>query len=130
MFASLKKMYLDSISKVGDSIKRLIELDPSLEGKSIEYFKSAGKKLLSEVQSFTTQEEEKVNESMAIGFPGRSDRLKRTLTNLVLDSKNKDAKSGYGRDWYRLFQSANWRQEQCVWFCSEPATVWIVDCQW
>ena len=105
MFASLKKMYLDSISKVGDSIKRLIELDPSLEGKSIEYFKSAGKKLLSEVQSFTTQEEEKVNESMAIGFPGRSDRLKRTLTNLVLDSKNKDAKSGYGRDWYRLFQS-------------------------
>ncbi len=105
MFASLKKMYIDSISKVGDSIKRLIELDPSLEAKSIEYFKSAGKKLVSEVQSFSSQEQEKLNEAMAIGFSGRTDRLKRNLTNLVLDSKNKDAKSGYGRDWYRLFQT-------------------------
>lgn len=105
MFASLKKMYLDSISKVGDSIKRLIELDPSLEGRSIEYFVSAGKKLLNEIALFYTEQEEKINESMAIGFFGRADRLSRCLINLVLDSKNKDAKSGYGRDWYRLFQT-------------------------
>lgn len=105
MFASLKKMYLDSISKVGDSIKRLIELDPSLEAKSIEYFKSESKKLISEVKSFTSSQEEKVNEGMVIGFPGRAERLKRSLVNLILDSKNKDAKSGYGRDWYRLFQT-------------------------
>ena len=105
MFASLKKMYIDSISKVGDSIKRIIELDPSLEAKSIEYFKSASKKLISEVKSFTTEQQEKINESMEIGFSGRTERLKRILTNLILDSKNKDAKSGYGRDWYRLFQT-------------------------
>ncbi len=105
MFASLKKMYIDSISKVGDSIKRMIELDPSLEAKSIEYFKSAAKKLISEVQSFNSDQQEKINEGVAIGFSGRADRLKRTLTNLILDSKNKDAKNGYGRDWYRLFQT-------------------------
>lgn len=101
--ASLKKMYLDSIDVLGDAIKRMVELDPSLEAKSIQYFKSSGKKLLESIKRIADDYQEKINESKAIGVPGRLERLKRSLINNIVDSKGKDAKSGYGRDWHRLF---------------------------
>ena len=103
VLAPLKKMYLDSINIVADAIKRMVELDPSLEAKCVEYFKSASKKLIASVKGVAEDYEKKLNESMVIGFPGRIDRLNVILMNLMTDSKGKDAKSGYGRDWHRLF---------------------------
>ena len=103
ILAPLKKMYLDSIDVLGDAIKRMVELDPSLEAKSIQYFKSSGKKLLESIKRVADDYQEKINESKAIGVPGRLERLKRILVNHIVDSKGKDAKSGYGRDWHRLF---------------------------
>jgi hypothetical protein len=103
VLAPLKKRYLDSIDMVGDAIKRMIELDPSLEAKAIEYFKKSSKVLMETIKRLADQYQEKLNESTAIGVPGRMERLKRILLNHIVDSKGKDAKSGYGRDWHRLF---------------------------
>ena len=103
ILAPLKKMYIDSIDTLGDAIKRMIELDPSLEAKAIEDFKKASKRLLETIKRVADQYQEKINESQAIGVPGRMERLKRILVNHIMDSKGKDAKAGYGRDWHRLF---------------------------
>jgi len=103
VLAPLKKAYLDSIDMIGDAIKRMIELDPSLESKAIQNFKSAGKKLVESVKRTADEYQEKLNESNEIGVPGRVHRLKKILINHIVDSKGKDAKSGYGRDWHRLF---------------------------
>ena len=103
VLAPLKKAYLDSIDMIGDAIKRMIELDPSLESKAIQNFKSAGKKLVESVKRTADEYQEKLNESNEIGVPGRVHRLKKILVNHIVDSKGKDAKSGYGRDWHRLF---------------------------
>ena len=70
ILAPLKKMYLDSIDDLGDAIKRMVELDPSLEAKSIQYFKSSGKKLLESIKRVADDYQEKINESKAIGVPG------------------------------------------------------------
>lgn len=103
VLAPLKKAYLDSIDMIGDAIKRMVELDPSLESKAIQNFKSAGKKLVESVKGTADEYQEKLNESSEIGVPGRVHRLKKILINHIVDSKGKDAKSGYGRDWHRLF---------------------------
>jgi len=103
VLAPLKKAYLDSVDMMGDAIKRMVELDPSLESKAIQNFKSAGKKLVESVKRTVDEYQEKLNESSEIGVPGRVHRLKKILINHIIDSKGKDAKSGYGRDWHRLF---------------------------
>ena len=105
ILAKNKKSYLDSIDLIGDAIKRMIELDPSLESKAIQNFKSAGKRLVESVKRTADEYQEKLNESNEIGVPGRVHRLKKMLINHIVDSKGKDAKSGYGRDWHRLFST-------------------------
>ena len=105
ILAPLKKSYLDSIDLIGDAIKRMVELDPSLESKAIQNFKSAGKRLVESVKRTADEYQEKLNESNEIGVPGRVHRLKKMLINHIVDSKGKDAKSGYGRDWHRLFST-------------------------
>lgn len=102
-YAEIKKLYIDSIGMLGDAIKRAVELDPSLEAKIIDYFKSAGDKIQKTMDIIAKEIQKSINEGLTIGFHGRADRLKKILINLITDSKGKDSKSGYGRDWHRLF---------------------------
>ena len=104
-YAKAKQDYLAAINKTSDAIKRLSEIDTSLEAKAIKYFKEFGTSLVSVAKEIAAEQKQNLNESLRIGFSGRVDNLKKELTNLILDSKDKDAKRGYGRDWFRLFQS-------------------------
>lgn len=99
-FAEIKQFYLQSLSEVAEAAKRAVELDPSLESKFIESFEKTLQKIQGEMDKIA---KESISESLGIGYSGRAKRLNKILVSLISDSRGKDAKSGYGRDWQRLF---------------------------
>lgn len=106
-YAEVKKMYIDGLNMITDALKRAVEVDPSLEAKIIDRFINSSEKLQKVVDYIASemQKSGRINESLVIGFQGRIDKLLKVLVNLITDSKGKDAKAGYGRDWHRLFQT-------------------------
>ena len=118
-YAQVKKMYLDALNSIGDALKRLVEVEPKLGAMIIDNFKGISKKLIDSVDDIAITyskklaqneskfqgSEEPLNESIFTGYKGRIEKLRKTLVNLIADSQGKDAKSGYGRDWQRLFSA-------------------------
>jgi len=113
-FAEVKQMYLKALSQISDALKRLIEVDPKMGDITINNFKELSDRLVKSLSDVTElrkslkesqQFEELLVESIFTGYKGRIDKLKKKLVNLISDSKGKDAKNGYGRDWQRLFFS-------------------------
>ena len=106
-FAQIKQLYLDSLSSVGEAVKRAIEIDTSKEAKFIDLFEKALARMQTEMDKIA--KEKSLNEGLVIGYDGRVDRLRKNLIALICDSKGKDAKNGYGRDWQRLFSQLKQR---------------------
>jgi|GEM_PF-4895787 len=124
-FAKVKNMYMTALGSVGDSLKRLVEIDGKLADSILEKFKILANRLVSSLDMIASSKAKKsknesqffdytfnsLNESVAIGFNGRIERLGKKLVNLISDSKGKDAKAGYGRDWQRLFSTLEQKLE-------------------
>lgn len=117
-FANVKQIYLKGLSKIGDALKRMVEIDSNLEDRAIEYFTKFSNILIKEIDDIAIEKMKsindsysyvgkKLNESIFIGFEGRIDKLRKKLVNLISDSKGKDSKNGFGRDWSRLFAQLN-----------------------
>ena len=117
-YAQVKQMYLEALTSIGDALKRLVEVDPNLGSMIIDNYKSISKKLIDSLDdiamsySKTMSQNESngsdeaqyiLNESIFTGYKGRIEKLRKNLVNLISDAQGKDAKSGYGRDWQRLF---------------------------
>lgn len=116
-YAQVKQMYLQALTSIGDALKRLVEVDPNLGSMIIDNYKTISKKLIDSLddialtyskamannESMSFEKEKQLNESIFTGYKGRIEKLRKNLVNLISDSKGKDAKSGYGRDWQRLF---------------------------
>jgi hypothetical protein len=125
-FSKVKNMYVNALNSLGDALKRLVEVDSKLEDGIINTFKISSNRLISSLDSIavnyskkqTTNENfslgfglDNINESLFIGFKGRIEKLRKKLVNLISDSKGKDAKNGYGRDWQRLFTALEQKLE-------------------
>lgn len=117
-FSKVKNMYMSALNSMGDALKRLVEIDSKLEDSIIDTYKNSANRLISSLDSIALSYSKKkaanesmiynfnldsLNESIFIGFRGRIEKLRKKLVNLISDSKGKDAKNGYGRDWQRLF---------------------------
>jgi hypothetical protein len=100
VYAENKQLYLQAMKETGETISRMIEIDSSLEAKTIEILEKILERILVGINLIAKSQ---LNESLGIGHSGRYNRLKKILTSLIIDSKGKDAKSGYGRDWQRIF---------------------------
>ncbi len=113
-FSEVKQMYLNALAQISDALKRLIEIDPKMGDIAINNFKEISDRLVKSLSDVTElrkslkesqQFNDLITESIFTGYKGRIDKLRKKLVNLISDSKGKDAKNGYGRDWQRLFFS-------------------------
>lgn len=124
-FSKVKNMYMNALNSMGDALKRLVEIDSKLEDSIIDSYKTSANRLISSLDSIALSFSKKkatnesssfdfnsnsLNESL-VGFSGRIEKLRKKLVNLISDSKGKDAKNGYGRDWQRLFSSLEQKLE-------------------
>jgi hypothetical protein len=125
-FSKVKNMYTSALNSMGDALKRLVEVDSKLEDGIINTFKISANRLISSLDSIAVGVSKKkstnessnyeynyqsINESAGIGFTGRIEKLRKKLVNLISDSKGKDSKNGYGRDWQRLFTALEQKLE-------------------
>lgn len=125
-FSKVKNMYINALNSMGDALKRLVEVDSKLEDSILNTFKISANKLISSLDSIAINVSKKqaanealfletvagsINESLFIGFKGRIEKLRKKLVNLISDSKGKDSKNGYGRDWQRLFTALEQKLE-------------------
>jgi hypothetical protein len=105
--ADVKSLYIDSMEKLADAIKRAIEIDPKLEDKVIKNFQSRTTKYANSLESSYKRkkdEEEELNESFGLGLKGRVEALKHKLRMVLIpESSGKTSDNGYGRNWYRIF---------------------------
>lgn len=113
-YAEVKNMYLLGLDQISDALKRLVEVDPKLGDIAIDNFQQLSAKLVRSIEEIARVYSTKVNdsledfgnelnESIFTGYGGRLEKLRKKLVNLISDSKGKDAKSGFGRDWHRMF---------------------------
>jgi MinD-like ATPase involved in chromosome partitioning or flagellar assembly len=113
-YAEVKQMYLAALAQIADALKRLVEVDPKLGDMAIDNFQELSTKLVKSLEEIATtyaskmndsveHEGEHLNESIFTGYKGRIEKLRKKLVNIISDSKGKDTKSGYGRDWQRMF---------------------------
>ena len=118
-YAKVKQMYIKGLNATTDSLKRVVEIEPSLGDRALENFKELSNTLINTVdriavdrmkkmeESLSISEDNTLNESISIGFEGRVETLKKKLVNLISESKGKDSKNGFGRDWQRIFSQLN-----------------------
>jgi hypothetical protein len=113
-YSEVKQMYLAALAQIADALKRLVEVDPKLGDMAIDNFQELSTKLVKSLEEIATtyaskmndsveHEGEHLNESIFTGYKGRIEKLRKKLVNIISDSKGKDTKSGYGRDWQRMF---------------------------
>jgi hypothetical protein len=115
-YAEVKQMYLSALDQIADALKRLVEVDPKLGDMAIDNFQELSTKLVKSLEEIAYSYSNKMNDSLEFngehlnesiftGYKGRIEKLRKKLVNLISDSKGKDTKSGYGRDWQRMFNA-------------------------
>lgn len=110
-YSKVKQMYLKGLNKITDSLKRMVEIDPSLGNKAMKKIESLSDTLMGSVDRIAVERMKRLNESsldnlyesISMGFEGRAETLRKKLVNLISESKGKDSKNGFGRDWQRIF---------------------------
>lgn len=106
-YADVKSLYIDGMIELGDSLKRISEIDPKLEDKIIKNFQNRTTKYVSSFEDSIKrdkEDEEALNESFRLGLRGRAEALKHKLRKVLIpESYGKNADNGYGRNWHRIF---------------------------
>ena len=119
-FAESKRLYLDALKKFAEALDRSSEIAKSKDDVILKQFKLSVSKLQNSIDNIAKQAEEEekaknesfdsefgsedsINESIFTGYKDRVKNLKKSLTNLITSAEGKDQKSGYGKDWKRLF---------------------------
>lgn len=116
-YAECKNLYIEALSKYCEALETACDINKSNEAYIIETFKKSAQKLMDQINlaaKQATKEKENsetnesasydpINEGIFTGYRGRVDDLKKTLVNLIIQSKDKNQKNGYGRDWNTTF---------------------------
>ena len=124
-FAETKRLYLEALDKLCDSLNRTSEISKEKNDVILKQFRISCTKLQNSIDTIAkqAQEEEKrrelsenegfdqLNESLFGGYKNRIQSLKRNLTNLISSAEGKDQRSGYGKDWKRIFLDLDERRK-------------------
>ena len=123
-YAETKNLYLQALEKYTEALKVACSINKANEKFILDYIKAATntKQKQTEYMAKAHKEEqeaakdnnaesfhfyddaEAMNESgIFTGYRGRVEDLRKMLANLILSSKDKTSKNGYGRDWQTTF---------------------------
>jgi len=115
-YASCKVLYLEALSKYCEALETACDINSANQDYIVETAKKMAQRLMDQINLAAKQlavEKEKltnesqyfsfINEGLFTGYRGRVEDLKKILTNLIVQSKDKDQKNGYGRDWNTTF---------------------------
>jgi peptidoglycan hydrolase-like protein with peptidoglycan-binding domain len=122
-YADSKNLYLQSLEKYTEALKVSCDINKSNEKFILDYIKACAnvkqKQTEYMAKAYKDEMEAKVNDSESYyfgedivdvnesgiftGYRGRVEDLRKILTNLILSSKDKTSKNGYGRDWQTTF---------------------------
>ena len=123
-YADSKNLYLQALEKYTEALKIACDINKSNEKFILDYIKAGAnvKQKQTEYMAKAHKEEQEaakdnntesfyfdgdvtpVNESgIFTGYRGRIEDLRKMLANLILSSKDKTSKNGYGRDWQTTF---------------------------
>jgi hypothetical protein len=114
-YSSCKVLYLEALSKYCEALETACDINSSNEDYIVETAKKMAQRLMDQInlaaKQLAVEKEQSTNESqyfyinegLFTGYRGRVEDLKKILTNLIVQSKDKDQKNGYGRDWNTTF---------------------------
>lgn len=116
-YAEAKRLYLECLDKLCEALERIAEISKEKGEIILKSFKISPTKLQNIIDNIAKQAEEetklkatnesenldRLNESLFVGYRGRIEKIKKLLTNLITSAEGKDQKNGYGRDWKRTF---------------------------
>lgn len=109
-FTDTKKLYLDALQHFCDALNRIDEISDKKGYVVLSCMKKNASSLQRNVDSLAGEKKKKyeemskiLNESIFVGFGDRIENLKKILYNLITSAEGKNQKSGYGKDWKRIF---------------------------
>ena len=109
-YHEVKDEYISALKKFCKALIRTAEVSKEKESEILKRFKVPPANLQNALDSIAERakdEKEKMNESFLneshIGFNTRLDFVRKNLVNLLSSAEGKNQKSGYGRDWKRIF---------------------------
>jgi len=121
-YSEAKRLYLEALKNIAEVLNRTSEISKAKDDVILKQFKLSSNKLQNSIDNIAKQSEEEektkaknenylesedfddsLNESLFTGYADRIKSLKKLLTNLISSSEGKDQKSGYGKDWKRIF---------------------------
>jgi peptidoglycan hydrolase-like protein with peptidoglycan-binding domain len=122
-YADSKNLYLQALEKYTEALISACKINKANEKFILDYIKAGAqvKQRTTEYLAKSAKEENdaKINDSESFyfngeltalyesgiftGYKGRVEDLRKILANLILSSKDKTSKNGYGRDWQTTF---------------------------
>ena len=110
LFSDTKQMYLSALGKLCETLEIIDEVSKDKSLEALSNIKSSCLSLQKTIDILATQKAKKIaeakkalNESIFVGFGERIENLKKLLYNLISSAEGKNQKTGYGKDWKRIF---------------------------
>jgi hypothetical protein len=109
-FAETKEMYINALSDLLECVSILNSVSKDKSNDVVAMFKKEFSNLQRSVDQMASAKSKKLesakaklNESVFVAFSDRIDNLKKLLYNLIIGADGKNQKTGYGKDWKRIF---------------------------
>jgi hypothetical protein len=110
LFSDTKQMYVSALGKLCETLEIIDEVSKDKSLEALSNIKSSCLSLQKTIDVLATQKAKKIaeakkalNESIFVGFGERIENLKKLLYNLISSAEGKNQKTGYGKDWKRIF---------------------------
>ena len=110
LFSDTKQMYVSALGKLCETLEIIDEVSKDKSLEALSNIKSSCLSLQKTIDILATQKAKKIaeakkalNESIFVGFGERIENLKKLLYNLISSAEGKNQKTGYGKDWKRIF---------------------------
>ena len=110
LFSDTKQMYVSVLGKLCETLEIIDEVSKDKSLEALSNIKSSCLSLQKTIDILATQKAKKIaetkkalNESIFVGFGERIENLKKLLYNLISSAEGKNQKTGYGKDWKRIF---------------------------
>ena len=110
LFSDTKQMYVSALGKLCETLEIIDEVSKDKSLEALSNIKSSCLSLQKTIDILATQKAKKIaeakkalNDSIFVGFGERIENLKKLLYNLISSAEGKNQKTGYGKDWKRIF---------------------------
>lgn len=110
LLSETKSLYCEALNEFCDALNRINEISDKKGMIAVSCIKTSCSNLQRNVDFYATEKQKRsgdadgfVNESIFVGFGDRIENLRKMLYNLITSAEGKNQKSGYGKDWKRIF---------------------------